>query len=202
MTRTQTSYHRIRTLSTCIRVTCTTRARRPASRTQVTSSDGDGVAVGLLPLPSIYTPYMHARRLASCMQVTSHSGDDVDADLLLVERRLLANAGGDPEVRACARACVCVCVCVCVCRCVCTQCCPGHMARGARPLCSAAPPAVWLEAVWQKAASARPHSARASWCAAKLAVREWCLNHVWRDGDRLICQHDLSHVFPALPPTG
>jgi len=27
-------------------------------------------------------------------QVTSHSGDDVDADLLLVERRLLASAGG------------------------------------------------------------------------------------------------------------
>eukprot|EP00967_Tisochrysis_lutea_P048603 scaffold59441_cov18-Tisochrysis_lutea.AAC.1 len=28
-----------------------------------------------------------------CLQVTSHAGDDVDADLLLVERRILANAG-------------------------------------------------------------------------------------------------------------
>jgi len=30
--------------------------------------------------------------VAPC-QVTSHAGDDVDADLLLVERRILANAG-------------------------------------------------------------------------------------------------------------
>eukprot|EP00983_Pelagomonas_calceolata_P024525 773059-Pelagomonas_calceolata.AAC.2 len=38
-----------------------------------------------------------AQKCSQAAKVTSHSGDDVDADLLLEERRLLANAGGDPE---------------------------------------------------------------------------------------------------------